>query len=132
MSGVVRVISAVAALLILALVNAPRPASAEEIVVFAAASLKDALDHAVEMFQQQGGEKVSVSYAASSALAKQIESGAPADIFVSADLDWMDYLQQRNLIKRATRRNLLRNRLVLIAPADSKVSLDIVPGFPLA
>ena len=132
MSGVVRVISAVAGLLILGLVAAPRPASAEEIVVFAAASLKDAFDQAVEMFQQQGGEKVIVSYAASSALAKQIESGAPADIFVSADLGWMDYLQQRNLIKPDTRKNLLGNRLVLVAPAESEINVEIRPNFPLA
>src|SRR5262252_9355297 len=132
MSGVVRVISAVAGLLILGLVAAPRPASAEEIVVFAAASLKDAFDQAVEMFQQQGGEKVIVSYAASSALAKQIESGAPADIFVSADLGWMDYLQQRHLIKPDTRKNLLGNRLVLVAPARSEINVEIKPDFPLA
>ena len=73
-----------------------------------------------------------MSYAASSALAKQIEAGAPADLFISADVEWMDYLQQRRLIKPDTRRNLLRNRLVLIAPADSQVSLNIAPGFPLA
>jgi molybdate transport system substrate-binding protein len=133
MSRVVRhLIRAVAGLLILGLVTAPRSASAEEIVVFAAASLKDAFDHAVGMFQQQGGEKVSVSYAASSALAKQIESGAPADIFVSADLDWMDYLQQRNLIKPETRKNLLGNHLVLVAPAQSEVKVEIKPNFPLA
>jgi len=110
---------------------APSVAS-ETITVFAAASLKDALDANVKAFREQSGDRVVVSYAASSALAKQIEAGAPADIFISADLDWMDYLEQRKLIKRDTRRNLLRNRLVLIAPADSKVSLDIVPGFPLA
>jgi len=110
---------------------APAVAS-ETITVFAAASLKDALDANVKAFRAASSDRVVVSYAASSALAKQIEAGAPADIFISADLDWMDYLEQRKLIKRDTRRNLLRNRLVLIAPADSKVSVDIVPGFPLA
>ena len=76
--------------------------------------------------------KSAVSYAASSALAKQIEDGAPADIFISADLDWMDYLAKKNLIKPETRANLLGNQLVLIAPANSTVKLDIGPDFPLA
>jgi molybdate transport system substrate-binding protein len=100
--------------------------------VFAAASLKDALDENVAAYRDGMNERVVVSYAASSALAKQIEAGAPADLFISADLEWMDYLQQRRLIKPETRRNLLRNRLVLIAPADSRVSVSIAPGFPLA
>jgi molybdate transport system substrate-binding protein len=109
-----------------------RIAAADTVTVFAAASLKDALDENVKAYQAKAKDRVVVSYAASSALAKQIEAGAPADIFISADLDWMDYLQQRRLIKTDTRRNLLRNRLVLIAPADSKVSLSIAQGFPLA
>jgi molybdate transport system substrate-binding protein len=108
------------------------PAKAETITVFAAASLKDALDENVKAFQANSVDKVVVSYAASSALAKQIEAGAPADVFISADLDWMDYLEQRGFIKTDTRRNLLRNRLALIAPAASKVSVEIVPRFPLA
>jgi molybdate transport system substrate-binding protein len=107
-------------------------ARAETITVFAAASLKDALDENVKAYQARGSDKVVVSYAASSALAKQIEAGAPADVFISADLDWMDYLEQRRLIKIDTRRNLLRNRLVLVAPANSKVSVEIGPGFPVA
>jgi molybdate transport system substrate-binding protein len=119
--------------LLIAFVSAiPAKAVAETITVFAAASLKDALDENVKAYRGVSGDRIVVSYAASSALAKQIEAGAPADIFISADLEWMDYLQQRKLIKRDTRRNLLRNRLVLIAPADSKVSVSIVPGFPLA
>ena len=73
-----------------------------------------------------------VSYAASPALARQIENGAPADIFVSADLEWMDYLEKRKLVRAGTRANLLSNRLVLIAPADSKAVLTIGPRFPLA
>jgi len=108
------------------------PAAAETLTVFAAASLKDALDENVRAYQVGTGDKIVVSYAASSALAKQIESGAPADLFISADLDWMDYLERRGLVKVDTRRNLLRNRLVLIAPADSRVSVKIEPGFPLA
>jgi molybdate transport system substrate-binding protein len=101
-------------------------------VVFAAASLKNALDNVAADWAKASGDTATISYAASSALAKQIEAGAPADIFISADLDWMDYLEQRRLIKADTRRNLLRNRLVLIAPIDSKVSVNIAPGFPLA
>jgi molybdate transport system substrate-binding protein len=122
---------ALAALLVLASLGAG-PAVADDVVVFAAASLKNALDDAVAAFQQRGDDKVTVSYAASSALAKQIESGAPADVFVSADLDWMDYIQQRNLIKPETRKNLLGNRLVLVAPAASDIKVEIKPNFPLA
>jgi molybdate transport system substrate-binding protein len=118
--------------LLLVLLLVARFAAADTITVFAAASLKDALDDGAKTYQAKTGDKVVASYAASSTLAKQIEAGAPADIFISADLDWMDYLQQRRLIKVETRQNFLRNRLVLIAPADSKVSVNIVPGFPLA
>src|SRR5690349_10854092 len=107
-------------------------AAADTITVFAAASLKDALDENVKAYQARASDRIVVSYAASSALAKQIEAGAPADLFISADLDWMDYLQQRRLIKTDTRRNLLTNRLVLIAPADGRVSVSIAPRFPLA
>jgi molybdate transport system substrate-binding protein len=107
-------------------------AGAESLTVFAAASLKDALDANVKAYQDKSGDRMAVSYAASSALAKQIEAGAPADLFISADLDWMDYLEQRRLIRPATRRDLLRNRLVLIAPAGSSASVSIAPGFPIA
>src|SRR5215471_12452150 len=119
-------------LTVLGLILAPAPASAAEIVVFAAASLKEALDEAVKLYDSRSGEATKISYAASSALAKQIESGAPADLFVSADLDWMDYLQKRGLIQPATRKNLLGNRLVIAAPADTGLTLDIKPGFDLA
>jgi molybdate transport system substrate-binding protein len=104
---------------------------AQGVIVFAAASLKNALDDAAHTFEQQGGPPIKISYAASSQLAKQIESGAPADIFISADLGWMDYLQKRDLIKPATRHNLLGNQLVLVAPSDSGVKVDIKPGFDL-
>lgn len=107
-------------------------ASARDLVIFAAASLKNALDEATAAYQSGGGEKSDISYAASSALARQIESGAPADIFISADLDWADYLQKRNLLRNDTRVDLLSNRLVMIAPASSSLSLEIKPGFPLA
>jgi molybdate transport system substrate-binding protein len=118
--------------LLLALVATLPARAAETVTVFAAASLKDALDENVKAYRAQSGDRVVVSYAASSALAKQIDAGAPADVFISADLDWMDYVERRHLIKADSRRNLLRNRLVLIAPADSKTSVDIGPGFPLA
>lgn len=102
------------------------------VTVFAAASLKNALDEAVSIHGQRTGTRVTVSYAASPALARQIEAGAPADLFISADLDWMDYLETRQLIRPATRVNLLGNRLVLIAPSDSKTSLAVERGMPLA
>lgn len=94
----------------------PKP---EPITVFAAASLKESLDEAAVAYEAQTGQPLRVSYAASSALARQIEQGAPADVFLSADLDWMDYLQQRKLVDEASRRNLLGNTLVLVAPASS-------------
>ena len=86
-------------------------------IVFAAASLKNALDAVNAQWQKETGKKAVVSYAASSALARQIESGAPAHLFLSADLDWMSYLADKRLIQNDTRVNLLGNRLVLIAPA---------------
>jgi molybdate transport system substrate-binding protein len=107
-------------------------ASAKDVVVFAAASLKNALDEASAAYQGETGTPVLISYAASPTLARQIENGAPADLFISADLDWMDYLQRRNLIKAETRVALLGNRIVLIAPADSTATVQIHPGFPLA
>lgn len=100
--------------------------------VYAAASLKNALDELAQRYEAHGEGKVVVSYAASSALARQIENGAPADIFVSADLDWMNYLEKRNLLRAGTRVNLVRNQIVLIASADNKASLVIGPRFPLA
>lgn len=120
-----------AAVLAVSLALAVVPAAAETFAVFAAASLREALDENVALYRSRSRDTVLVSYAASSALARQIEAGAPADLFVSADVDWMNYLERRNLINAATRRNLLGNRLVLIAPADSKLSVDPVPGFPL-
>jgi molybdate transport system substrate-binding protein len=100
--------------------------------VFAAASLKTALDAAKAAYQTSTGNKVVISYAASSVLAKQIEHGAPADIFISADLAWMNYIEKAKLIKEGTRFNLLSNQLVLIAPKSSTASLKIEPGFGLA
>jgi molybdate transport system substrate-binding protein len=108
-----------------------QPVRAADVVVFAAASLKNALDDATHAFEKQGGAPAKISYAASSQLAKQIESAAPADIFISADLAWMDYLQKRNLILPASRRNLLGNQLVLVAPDGSGIKINIKPGFDL-
>ena len=101
----------------------PFPTSAEDKgpVVFAAASLKDALDAVNAEWKKESGKQATISYAASPALAKQIEQGAPADIFVSADEDWMNYLADRKLIKPETRFDLVGNMLVLIAPRDSKL-----------
>src|SRR5215831_11128648 len=107
-------------------------AQAPKLIVFAAASLKDALDEANVAYQRDKGQEIAASYAASSTLAKQIEAAAPADVFISADLEWMDYLAKKNLIKPETRANLLGNRLVLIAPVNSAAKLGIAPNFPLA
>ena len=114
--------------LLLVLLVAGRAALAQPPVVFAAASLKNALDEVAAL----SPAKPVVSYGASSALAKQIEAGAPAQVFISADLDWADYLEARKLLRAGTRRNILGNRLVLVAPAGSTVTTEIRPGFPLA
>jgi molybdate transport system substrate-binding protein len=103
-------------------------AETSSVVVFAAASLKNVLDAIAVDFQTRTGTRVLVSYGASSALARQIEQGAPADLFISADLDWMDYLQERNLIRRDTRRSLLGNRIVLVAPAAAARDVELKPG----
>ena len=111
------------------------PAAAQDktLTVFAAASMKNALDDIDAAYTARTGVKISVSYAASSALAKQIEQGAPADVFVSADTDWMDYAIKQKNISEATRLNLLGNSIVLIAPKDSKIdNVNIGPGFDLA
>jgi molybdate transport system substrate-binding protein len=107
-------------------------AQGEDVVVFAAASLKNALDEVAAQWRRESGKKAVISYAASNTLIKQIEQGAPADMFISADLDWMDYGQQKNVIKPDTRSNLLGNRIVLIAAKGANVTADIKPGFDLA
>jgi molybdate transport system substrate-binding protein len=101
-------------------------------VVFAAASLKTALDKIAAAFAAETGKTAPLVYASSAILAKQIEQGAPADLFISADLDWMDYLEKAGLIRAETRHNLLGNALVLIEPADASTKLAIAPGFDLA
>jgi len=110
----------------------PPAAAADKLIVFAAASLHEALSAVVQQYKQESGTQIVESYAGSSALARQIERGAPAAIVISADLDWMNYLETRGLLKAGSRRNLLKNDLVLIAPAGSSTSLAIGPGFPLA
>jgi len=103
-----------------------------ELLVFGAASLTNVLDEISASYTRETSQAVKCSYAASSALARQIEAGARADVFLSADTEWMDYLQTRQLIDLATRNDLLGNRLVLIAPVGSDVKLAIAPHFPLA
>lgn len=102
------------------------------LTVFAAASLKNALDEVNAACAADVGEEATISYAGSSALARQIEEGAPADVFISADLAWMAYLSDRNLTRKDTELELLGNRIVLIAPADSTAATEIAPGFDLA
>jgi molybdate transport system substrate-binding protein len=107
-------------------------AHAADVTVFAAASLTDALNKVGAAWQQKTGHTAAISFAASSVLARQIENSQGADVFISADTDWMDYLDKRGLILRETRRNLLGGHLVLIAPRDSKSALTIAPHFNLA
>jgi molybdate transport system substrate-binding protein len=102
-----------------------------QILVFAAASLTDAVQEASAAYEKTVHVKVRSSFDSSSVLARQIEAGAPADVFFSADTTWMDYLQSRNLIQVASRKDVLGNRLVLIAPAQSQIQLKIAPHFPL-
>jgi molybdate transport system substrate-binding protein len=104
---------------------------ARTILVFDAASLTDVVDELGRDFTQRQHVQVKSSPAASSALAKQIEAGAAADVFFSADLEWVDYLEQRNLLRPGSRQDVVRNRLVLIAPTESHVKLKIGPGFDI-
>ncbi len=102
------------------------------VTIFAAASMKTALDAVAEAWKAETGKTTSIVYASSASLARQIDYGAPADIFISADLTWMDYLDKAKLIQAGTRRNLVGNALVLIESADSSADLKIAPGFDLA
>jgi molybdate transport system substrate-binding protein len=113
--------------------STPAAAQGKETVVFAAASLKDALNDINAHWQKDTGKKASISYASSGILAKQIVQGAPADIFISADIANMDLVQKRGLVKAGTRSNLLGNKLVLVAEKDSKIApIQIAHGFDLA
>jgi molybdate transport system substrate-binding protein len=120
------------AVLLLGAGTGPTFAQVKEPLIFAAASLKNALDDVAAQWQRESGKKVVISYAASNTLIKQIEQGAPADMFISADLDWMDYGQQNNFINVQTRSNLLSNKIVLVAPKDATFTLSIARGFDLA
>ena len=116
-------------------VLAGTPAAAAEparVVVFAAASMADAMTALTERFNDRAGAPAVPSFAASSTLARQIESGAPADVFVSANRRWMDYLVERGWIDGASRCDLMRNSLVLVAPSDGDFDVRIGPGFALA
>lgn len=106
---------------------APRP-----VTVFAAASLTNVLDELGKEFTRTTGVPVRFSFGSSSILARQIEAGAGADVYFPADQEWMDYLERRSRIQKSSRRNVVGNRLVLVAPRASEVQLVIEPGFPLA
>jgi molybdate transport system substrate-binding protein len=101
-------------------------------LVLAAASLQEALNAAADVWARKGHPRPVTSFAASSALARQVEAGAPADLFISADEEWMDYLASKRLVRPNTRVSFLFNNLVIVAPAASSVRLTIAPGFPLA
>src|SRR6185436_15122087 len=120
------------AVAVLLIVAAPRGQAPQAVLVFAAASMKGALDEVGAIVAQRTGVAMKVSYAATSTLAKQIEEGAPADIFVSADEQWMDYVAERKLIAPGSRVNVVSSRLVLIAPTGRVPQLTIAPGFGIA
>ncbi|MCM5679934.1 molybdate ABC transporter substrate-binding protein [Schlegelella sp. S2-27] len=116
----------------IALLLGSQRALAGEATVYAAASLTNAVQDVVKAWQTQTGHRARTSFAASSALARQIENGAPASVFLSADEQWMDYLERRRLIDPGSRTDLLGNRLVLITPLDSQAVVELEPGFDLA
>jgi molybdate transport system substrate-binding protein len=118
--------------LLLCLLLAPIAAHAQSLTVFAAASLTDAMKDVSALWQKAGHPPLTLSFAASSTLARQIEQGAPANVFASADEKWMDYLAGKNLIATDTRKDLLGNDLVLVVPANKPMHVTIGPGFDLA
>lgn len=125
-------LSRVAVIMVAALTGLPALATAAaEPVVFAAASLKNALDDAAALYADRTGNRVVVNYAGSSALARQIEAAAPADIFFSANLDWMDYLDELGLIRTESRNTLLGNAIVLVAPKNTDAAIEIAAGMDL-
>jgi molybdate transport system substrate-binding protein len=119
-------------LLLLLVILAPLQASAQTLTVFAAASLTDAMKDISGLWVKQGHEAPRMSFDSSSTLARQIEQGAPVNIFASADEKWMDYLAKGNLIASDTRHDLLGNDLVLIVPSTHPIHVDIGPGFDLS
>lgn len=123
----------IAAATLAAIAGLGQPAQAQEkVTVFAAASLKNALDDVAAAWKAEAGKEATISYESSGTLAKQIEAAAPADIFISADLKWMKYLSEKNLIEADTEVELLGNRIVLVAPTDSTAEAKIAPNFDLA
>jgi len=118
------------AVLVLGNARAADPAK-PELLAFAASSLTNVLEDIGSAYTKETGQAVKFSFGSSATIARQIEAGARVDVFFSADLEWMDYLEARNLIDSKSRRNVVSNRLALIAPADSKVELKIGPGFPI-
>jgi molybdate transport system substrate-binding protein len=132
--GILRVSNFLGTVVAMALLAAGAPASAAGTgpLVLGAASLQESLNAAADAWAAKGHARPVISLAASSALAHQIEAGAPADVFISADEKWMDDVAGKGLIRAASRVDLLTNSLVLVAPVDSKVKLKIVKGFPLA
>jgi molybdate transport system substrate-binding protein len=129
---ILRIAALLCALLVLPATLPAAAADRDTVTVFAAASLTDALDEIGKIYETKTGTHVVFSFAASSVLARQIENSSGADIFLSADLDWMDYLDKKNLLASGTRHTLLGNHLVLIAPAGLKVAVKIAPHFDLA
>lgn len=125
--------AALAAAALASAAGGARPAEAQgkDVVILAAASLKNALDDASAAWTKQTGKSTKISYAASSALARQVEAGIPADIFISADVPWMNHVAERKLIKAPSRSDFLGNQIVLIAAKDSKIDLKIDKGFGL-
>lgn len=121
-----------AALFLALLLATPAAARSKPPLVFAAASLQESLTAAAQAWAARGHPRPILSFAGSSALARQIEAGAPADLFISADEEWMDVLERKSQLRAGTRLPLLGNRLVLVAPRSSRVALPIRPGFPLA
>lgn len=128
-----RMLAAAAAAALAWSVAQPKPADAQgdDLIVFAAASLKNALDNINAQYQKETGKSAKISYAASSALAKQIEGGAPAQVFISADIPWVDHVEKKGLTKAGTRFALLGNRIVLVAPKDKAQPVEIKPGFDI-
>ena len=120
------------AVAILLFVSRPALADNKPVLLVAAASLQESLTAVAKVWASRGHTQPVLSFGASSALARQIEAGAPADLFISADEEWMDYVQKKNLIAPGSRASFLGNRLVLIAPKGSRMNLTIGRGFPIA
>src|SRR3954449_266834 len=118
-------------LLALCLLLTPLAARAQELTVFAAASLTDAMKDVSAQWAQAGHQPLRLSFGSSSTLARQIDQGAPANLFASADLKWMDFLADKKLIVPETRKDLLSNDVVLVVPADKPKHVTIGPGFDI-